>query len=71
VLVDIFVRLENFFKRLELYTEGLPHAAMTDVIVKIMTEVLSIFVIASKEIRQSRLSESIDIHKLLLTYFFQ
>jgi hypothetical protein len=42
---------------------------MTDVIVKITIEVLSILDIATKEIKQGRSSESVDIPKLLLTYF--
>ncbi|KAH9016751.1 hypothetical protein EDB84DRAFT_711918 [Lactarius hengduanensis] len=54
VLIDIFERIENFFKRLEGYTEIPQTTAMTDVIVKIMVEVLSIFAIATKEIRQGR-----------------
>ncbi|KAH9053687.1 hypothetical protein EDB87DRAFT_1690062 [Lactarius vividus] len=54
VLIDIFERIENFFKRLEAYTEIPQTTAMTDVIVKIMVEVLSIFAIATKEIRQGR-----------------
>ncbi|KAH9055813.1 hypothetical protein EDB83DRAFT_1088809 [Lactarius deliciosus] len=52
VLIDIFERIENFFKRLEAYTEVPQTAAMTNVIVKIMVEVLSIFAIATKEIKQ-------------------
>ena len=67
MLVDIFVRIESFFKRLESYTEVPPTAAMTDAIVKIMIEVLSILAITTKEIKQGRSSELIDIHKLLLT----
>ncbi|KAH8999623.1 hypothetical protein EDB86DRAFT_649749 [Lactarius hatsudake] len=54
VLIDIFERIENFFKRLEAYIEIPQTTAMTDVIVKIMVEVLSIFAIATKEIRQGR-----------------
>ncbi|KAI9432204.1 hypothetical protein H4582DRAFT_1122284 [Lactarius indigo] len=54
ILIDIFERIENFFKRLEAYTEVPQTTAMTDVIVKIMVEVLSIFAIATKEIRQGR-----------------
>jgi hypothetical protein len=46
-----------------------PTAAMTDVIVKIMTEVLSILAIATKEIKQGRSSELFDMSWLLLTYF--
>jgi hypothetical protein len=67
VLIDIFVRIESFFKRLESYTEVPPTAAMSDVIVKIMIEVLSILAIATKEVNQGRSSELIDIHTLLLT----
>jgi hypothetical protein len=65
VLIDIFVRMESFFKRLESYTEVPPTAAMTDVIVKIMIEVLSILAIATKEIKQGRSSKQIDLHILL------
>jgi hypothetical protein len=61
MLVDIFARIENFFKRLELYTEAPPTDSMTNVILKIMTEVLSILAIATKEIKEGRSSESIDI----------
>jgi hypothetical protein len=56
-LADLFERIECFFKRLESYTEVPPTNAMTDVIVKIMVEVLNIFAIATKEVKQSRTSE--------------
>jgi hypothetical protein len=56
-LADLFDRIENFFKRLESYTEVPPTNAMTDIIVKIMVEVLNIFAIATKEIKQGRASE--------------
>jgi hypothetical protein len=56
-LIDIFERIENFFKRLETYTEVPPTAAMTDIIVKIMVEVLNVLAIATKEIKQGRTSE--------------
>ena len=68
ILIDIFVRIESFFKRLESYTEVRPTDAMTDVIVKIMIEVLSILAIATKEIKQGRSSGSNDIHELLIAY---
>jgi hypothetical protein len=42
-----------------------PTAAMTDAIVKIMIEILSILAIVTEEIKHSRSSESTDIHKLL------
>ncbi len=70
MLIDIFVRIESFFKRLESYTEVPPTAAMTDVIVKIMIEVLSILAIATKDIKQGRPSALIYVYLLLLTYSF-
>ena len=62
MLIDIFVRIEGFFKRLESYTEVRPTEAMTGVIMKIMIEVLSILAIATQQIKQGRSSESLDIH---------
>ncbi|KAH9052261.1 hypothetical protein EDB87DRAFT_1826291 [Lactarius vividus] len=55
-LVDLFERIENFFKRLESYTSVRPTDVMTDMIVEIMIEVLNIFAIATKEMKQSRAS---------------
>ena len=57
VLVDLFGRIENFFRRLESYIEVRPTPAMTDIIVKIIVEVLSILAIATKEIRRGQASE--------------
>ena len=70
VLVDIFVRIEGFFMRLQLYTEVQPTAGMTDVIVKIMIEILSILAIATKQIKQGRSSKSIHVHKLFFAQRF-
>ncbi|KAH8997779.1 hypothetical protein EDB86DRAFT_2913069 [Lactarius hatsudake] len=53
-LVDIFERIENFFRRLETYTEVPTTDAMRDIIVKIMVEVLGIFGIVTKEMKQGR-----------------
>jgi hypothetical protein len=57
--------MEGFFKRLELYTEVPPTVAMTNVIVKIMIEILSILAIATKEIRQGRSSEYTDLQYII------
>jgi hypothetical protein len=59
VLIDIFERIENFFRRLEVYTHVQPTPAMTDMMVKIMVEVLDILATATKEMKQSRFSGSI------------
>jgi len=58
-LYNIFERIENFFRRMETYIEVPPTAGMTDIIVKIMAEVLCILSIATKEMEQSRMSEFI------------
>lgn len=55
--VDIFERMENFFQRLEIYIKVSPTPEMIDIIMKIMVEVLSIFGIATKDIKQGRTSE--------------
>jgi hypothetical protein len=46
-----------FFRRLEIYTEVPPAMEMMDIIVQIMVEVLSILGIATKEIKQGRMSK--------------
>ena len=57
ILIDIFERMENFFQRLEIYTNVSPTPEMMDMIVKIMVEVLSVLAIATKEMKQGRTSE--------------
>jgi hypothetical protein len=57
ILIDVFERVDNFIRRLETYIDIEPTAAMTDIIVKIMVEVLSILAIATKEIEQGKASE--------------
>ena len=68
MLVDLFSRIEKFFKRLESYTEVPPTAAMTGIIVEIIVEVLAILAIATKNIKQTRSSELIYIYSSFLTY---
>lgn len=56
-LIDIFERIEMFFRRLEIYTGVPPTSEMMDIVVRIMAEVLSIVGIAMKEIKQGRISK--------------
>jgi hypothetical protein len=58
-LVELFERVGNFLKRLHIYTEIPFTPAMTDIIVQIMVEVLSVLALATKEIRQGRFSRQI------------
>lgn len=57
ILIDLFERIESFLKRLESYTTITLSDAMMRIVVKIMTEVLSIIAIATKELKQGRTSE--------------
>jgi hypothetical protein len=56
-LIDVFQRIEMFFRRLEIYTEVPLTMEMTDIVIQIMAEVLSILGIATKEIKKSRMSK--------------
>ena len=58
-LLDIFERIENVFRRLETYTERPPTKEMTDIIIKVMVEVLLILGIVTKEVKRGKLSELI------------
>ena len=52
-LLDIFGRIEGFFRRLETYIEVPTMDAMRDIIIQIMVEVLGIFGTVTKEIKQN------------------
>ena len=57
VLAELFERIGYFFTRLETYTELTPTAAMSEIIAAILAEVLTIFGIATKEMRRGSGSE--------------
>jgi hypothetical protein len=54
-LVDVFERIERFFRRLEIYTEVPVTTEMMGTIVRVVAEILSILGIATKEINQGRM----------------
>jgi hypothetical protein len=56
-LVDLFECVANFLNRLHIYTEIPFDSIMAGIIVKILVEVLSILALATKQIKQGRLSE--------------
>jgi hypothetical protein len=56
VLVDLFERIENFLRRLEVYIKLPATGGMADIIVKVMVEVLLILALATREIKQGKLS---------------
>lgn len=59
-LVEIFECVENFLRRLMIYTKiELPPLAMAEVLTKIMAELISVLALATKQINQGRFSESV------------
>jgi len=57
-LVNAFERIEIFFRRLDIYTMVTPTTEMMEIFMRIIVEVLCILAIATKEIKQGRMSES-------------
>ena len=58
-VVELFERMENFFRRLEAYIKIPQTPNMADIIMKVMIEVLFILSIATKELNQNSSSELI------------
>jgi hypothetical protein len=57
--------LGSFVKRLDVYTNIPLTPVLTDMIVKIMIELLSVLALATKQIAQGRLSKrDINVHRL-------
>ena len=54
----MFESIENFLKRLAVYTEIEPTPAMAEMVVKIMVELLSVLALATKQTTQGLLSKS-------------
>ncbi len=57
-LIDVFERIEMFFHRLDVYTQVPRTNEMMGLIIQIMVEVLSILGLATKEIKQGRMSKN-------------
>jgi hypothetical protein len=56
-LLNIFERIEIFFRRLDIYTMVPPTTEMMEIFMKIIVEVLCILAIATKEIKQGRMKK--------------
>lgn len=56
-LVQLFERIESFFKRLGVHTQVSLSTEMTEVFVTIVSELLCILSIATKEVKRSRAGE--------------
>ena len=57
-LVELFEAIERFLSRLDIYTRIPLTPAITDVVIKILVEVLSTLAMATRQVKQGRLSES-------------
>ncbi|KAF8496246.1 hypothetical protein F5888DRAFT_418419 [Russula emetica] len=55
VVIDLFERIEIFFTRLGIYVELPPTVEMTDIIVKVMVDVLLILALVTREIKQGKI----------------
>jgi len=57
-LVDLLESIEHVLSRLSIYTKIPLTPAMDEIVVKIMSELLSTFALATKELKQGRCCES-------------
>ena len=55
-LIDLFASFENFLSRLSIYTGVTPTPELTNILVKIVVELLSTLALATKQVKQGRLS---------------
>jgi hypothetical protein len=60
VLIDLFMSIKRFLRRLEIYTNnpGPLTTAMSDIVVENLVEVLSVLALATKQVKQGRISVS-------------
>ena len=58
-LIDLLESIEHFLSRLEIYTKIPPTHGMTEIVVKILVELLSTLALVTKQIKQGRSSESV------------
>ena len=58
-LVELFEFIEHFLNRMDIYTKIPPTVVMTEIMVKIMVELLSTLALATKQVQQGRPSESV------------
>jgi hypothetical protein len=63
-IIELLELIESFLNRLGIYTKVPPTSAMTEIIVKIMVELLSTLAVATNQIRQGRPSEFVFANTL-------
>lgn len=60
-IADLLESIEHVLKRLDIYFKVSPTPAMTEIVVKILVELLSTLALATKQIQQGRLSELFSV----------
>ena len=58
-MADLLESVEHFMNRLDIYTKIPPTVSMTEIVIKILVELLSILALATKQLQQGKLSESL------------
>jgi len=58
-LADLLESVNHFLNRLDIYTKIPPTVSMTEIIIKILVELLSTLALATKKLRQGKLSKSV------------
>jgi hypothetical protein len=58
-LVDLLESIEHFLNRLDIYTKIPPTVAMTEMVIKILVELLSALALVTKQIKEGKPSESV------------
>jgi hypothetical protein len=58
-LADLLESIEHFLNRLNIYTKIPPTVSMTEMIIKILVELLSILALATKQLQKGKLSECV------------
>ena len=66
-LVELLESIEHFLYRLDIYTKITPTVAMTEMLVKILVELLSTLALATKQVKQGKPSESVFSVVLCIT----
>jgi hypothetical protein len=56
-LADLLESVEHFLIRLDIYTKIPPTVSMTEIIIKILVELLSVLALVTKQLQQGKLSE--------------
>jgi hypothetical protein len=59
--VELFKRIESFIAQLRIYTEIPPTPAMTDMVIAIPAEILSVLAQATKQVDQGRFSKTVRL----------